>query len=45
MICTTCTAGATANTVGDTTVSAILHGQCKGCECQHKTGEGWFKQA
>lgn len=45
MICLTCTAAGTANHVGDYSIALVLHQECKGCECQHKTGAGYFKKA
>ena len=43
MICEKCLAAGEANKLKDTYIAIGLHDQCKGCECQHKTGEGWYK--
>jgi hypothetical protein len=43
MICDKCTAGGAANKSGNTYIAIGLHALCKGCECQHKTGDGWYK--
>ena len=41
MICEKCTAGGTANSVGDVAISIMFHAECeyKDCCCQHKTGK------
>jgi hypothetical protein len=44
MICEKCTAGGEANKLGDIYIAIGLHDLCKGCECQHKTGDGWYKK-
>lgn len=44
MICDKCTAGGMANQMKETYIAIALHDQCKGCECQHKTGEGYYKK-
>ena len=43
MICDKCTAAGMANKNGETYIAIGLHDQCKDCECQHKTGTGYFK--
>lgn len=43
MICTKCSAAGNANKSGDIYIAIGLHDQCSGCECQHKTGTGYFK--
>ena len=44
MICEKCTAGGAANKMKETYIAIMLHEQCTGCVCQHKTGEGWHKK-
>lgn len=44
MICSKCTAAGNANQINETYISIGLHEQCKGCECQHKTGTGYYKK-
>jgi hypothetical protein len=44
MICDKCKAGGNANKTGDLYWAIGLHDQCKGCPCQHKTGDGWYKK-
>lgn len=44
MICEKCTSGGKANQMGETYIAIGLHQHCTGCECQHKTGEGWYKK-
>jgi hypothetical protein len=44
VICTKCLAAGEANKNRETYIAIGLHDQCKGCECQHKTGEGWYKK-
>jgi hypothetical protein len=40
MICNNCTAGGTANSVGDVSIAIVFHAECEyaDCCCQHKTG-------
>jgi hypothetical protein len=44
MICKSCAWGAHKNEIGDTHTAQELHAECKGCDCQHKTGSGWTKK-
>ena len=44
MTCTKCKAAGVANSMGETYIAIGLHDQCKGCPCQHKTGDGWYKK-
>lgn len=44
MICVSCRAAGTANSAGDYAIAVVLHQSCTKCECQHKTGEGWYKK-
>jgi hypothetical protein len=41
MICNSCRAGGTANSVGDVAIAIQFHALCeyKDCSCQHKTGK------
>jgi hypothetical protein len=43
MICVSCRAAGTANGAGDYAIAVVLHQGCTKCECQHKTGAGWYK--
>jgi len=42
MICDSCKTGAYFNSQHKTKDAQDFHNNCKGCECQHKTGVGWF---
>lgn len=42
MICNPCAVGGWLNSKGDP-ASKNSHELCKGCDCQHKTGQGWVK--
>lgn len=42
MICEYCCIAANLNTRGKVNDAMDLHKGCKGCECQHKVGTGWF---
>ena len=42
MICDPCKTGAYFNSQHKTKDAKDFHNNCKGCECQHKTGVGWF---
>jgi len=42
MICLTCREAAEMNSLEKTKEAKKLHKKCKDCECQHKTGQGWF---
>jgi len=42
MICSPCAVGAELNRRGDR-YAKDSHDKCKGCDCQHKTGQGWVK--
>lgn len=44
MICVPCRAAGTANSAGDYSIAITLHQGCTKCECQHKTGAGWYKK-
>ena len=44
MICVSCKAAGTANNAGDYSIAIVLHQSCTKCECQHKTGAGWYKK-
>ena len=41
MICSPCGWAGFRNQIGDTHLAKELHGECKGCTCQHKIGAGW----
>lgn len=43
MICTSCQIGGDRNTLGDTHLAKSMHEACKGCECQHQIGRGWWR--
>ena len=42
MICEECIKAGEENGAGHFKRSSNHHEKCKGCECQHKTGHGWF---
>ena len=42
MICLTCREAARLNSQQMIKEAKKLHKKCKDCECQHKTGTGWF---
>jgi hypothetical protein len=44
MICTSCKAAGTANSVGDYSIAIMLHQGCTNCPCQHRTGSGLYKK-
>jgi hypothetical protein len=44
MICVSCRAAGTANSVGDYAIAAMLHEGCTNCYCQHKTGANLYKK-
>lgn len=44
MICSSCAWAAERNRVSDIKTAKELHESCKGCVCQHKTGDGWVKK-
>lgn len=39
MICQPCQFAGEANSHENYTTAELLHRDCKGCDCQHKTGE------
>ena len=41
MICEPCSIAGDMNKAGWHEHAAAEHDACKGCECQHQTGEGW----
>jgi hypothetical protein len=42
MICKPCQKAAEMNQQSRIKEAKHNHGGCWGCECQHKTGQGWF---
>jgi hypothetical protein len=42
MICDTCCIAGELNARGKVNDALDMHKGCKGCECQHKIGAGWF---
>jgi hypothetical protein len=42
MICSTCKEAAEMSSQQKIKEATKLHKKCKDCECQHKTGPGWF---
>jgi hypothetical protein len=42
MICQECKTAGDLNSQNQKTKAYRSHNKCKGCECQHKVGTGWF---
>jgi hypothetical protein len=42
MICDSCCIAGELNSRGKVNDALDMHNGCKGCECQHKIGTGWF---
>ena len=42
MICQQCQIAANLNSQNEPKKASKEHKKCKGCECQHKVGTGWF---
>jgi hypothetical protein len=45
MICWNCSQAGDLNAGGSPAQAIMYHDQCKGCECQHQTGEGHFPKS
>ncbi len=45
MICDNCTKAGEENSLNHLKRAAHWHEKCGGCECQHKTGPGFVRQA